>query len=60
MLSKRILKLKKLKNVSKRKCYIQPEINLVSDHELAIELNNIYDRQSAARAKVRKEMENEF
>lgn len=59
MIGKRFNKLRKLKNASKRKCNFKP-FDTVSDHELALELNNIYDKQTAARDKVRKTMSNKF
>lgn len=58
MINKRLGKLRKLK-ANKRKCIFQP-FNTVSDHELALELNNIYDKQIAARDKIRSNMENKL
>lgn len=59
MIGKRFNKLRKLKAASKRKCNFEP-FSLVSDHELALELNNIYDKQTAARDKIRNTMSNKF
>ncbi len=68
MINKRLGKLRKLK-ANKRKCLFTANhvvkrngklVSPVNDHELALELNNIYDKQIAARDKIRSNMAYKF